>query len=519
MKKSTVTVGNGKEKGEFRQDTLLVDALGSMGTLIPTPCGGKGRCGKCRVKVDGDLSDLSAAEKELGLEGTGYRLSCQARCAGNVDVGIEADTLSSGQKTAVLDPGRDYAAAVDIGTTSVKMSLVDLQGMEAYPIESFLNPQRRYGDDVISRISASRDRETHTWMVKEIRDSVFTSLARFCDESSVPPERVVRMVLSGNTVMLSLFFGLDISGMGEYPFPAPSLDFDDSGSLATGGGTFAHVRFHAVPALSSFIGGDLMGGLACMYEQGFRKNIFFIDMGTNGEIFVINSSGEIYATSCAMGPALEGMNISSGMTAGPGAITRVWNNGGRLAYGMIGKGSPKGLAGTAVIDSIALLLDLGVITENGSFSVEAAKERLPEQAHFRDGAPREVAFWDIVSLTQKDIRNVQLAKGASLAASTIILKEAGMEAKEIDEVLIAGAFGEHLNMESFKRLMFIPEFPSATVHFMGNSSLQAAEVSCRDPRSIKGIKDFRDRTGEIELSMDPGFNTLFIDSLNFPGPD
>ena len=259
-----------------------------------------------------------------------------------------------------------------------------------------------------------------------------------------------------------------------------------------------------------------MGGLAFCYEQGLNKNTFFIDMGTNGELYLINSSGEIYATSCAMGPALEGMNISWGMTADNGAITHIWSEQEIFEYHMINNGTPVGITGTALIDIIAELLDRNVILATGAFLRDHDTMLLPEPARFDNrGAVKQITLWNDIALTQKDIRSVQLAKGASLAASRFLLMEAGCAPEDIEQVIIAGAFGEHMDLENFKRLSFIAPFPNAQYHFLGNTSLKSAEKVCMDSSFLVMASELRDRVKEVELSMNPAFNDEFINSMNF----
>jgi len=217
-----------------------------------------------------------------------------------------------------------------------------------------------------------------------------------------------------------------------------------------------------------------------------------------------------------MGPAFEGMNISSGMTADVGAITHIGADNNKLDFEMLGESAPVGMCGTALIDIIAHFLRMGVILPSGAFSKEISNIELPTPARYlHDGNLKMIKLWDEITLTQKDIRNVQLAKGASLSAALILLDEAGCSLRDIEQVLIAGAFGQHLDIENFKQLRFLPDFPNAEYHFLGNSSLTAAERACLDPGFLEKARSARDRVQVVELSGHTDFNKQFVEAIKF----
>jgi uncharacterized 2Fe-2S/4Fe-4S cluster protein (DUF4445 family) len=515
MKTYTLTIHSTGKNQPIQEGTLLIDALMDMGIMLKTPCGGEGRCGKCIVETSGKLSEVTEQEKRHSITG-GTRLACQARIEGDVTVFVDERSIVKKEIYPAIDLESRYGIAVDIGTTTVQMKLVDLIRRESFLIQSFLNPQRRFGYDVIARITSSGDPDIFSQLVHLIRNAIMTTLRSFMEGVKLSPDRIERFVFSGNTTMMHLLFNLDVSTIGVYPFRAFQLDFDNFGPEDIDGEMFPHARVYALPAASSYLGADLIGGLTLCWEGDYRRNVIFIDMGTNGELFVISSSGEIFATSCAMGPALEGMNISSGMTADDGAITHVMIESNRLRYEMLGDNSPVGMSGTALIDLIANLLERGIITQQGAFAKEIPDGLLPEPARHIEGEDvRRIALWNNISLSQKDIRNVQLAKGASLSASRILLSEAGCGIDDIEHVLIAGAFGQHLNIENFKRLHFLPDFPNANYCFLGNSSLKSAENACVDHEFLVKARNLRDRVRVVELSMHPDFNREFVDAIKF----
>lgn len=506
----------GGKTGDFPEGALLLDALLEMGAIIKTPCGGKGICGKCQTRVEGALSNKTAAEKKAVGDKNNIRLACQAKLAGDVKTFIDETRFSVQRTYPLIFPDERCAIAVDVGTTSVSLALVSLSQGAVFKLGTFLNPQRRFGHDVISRIAAANDIEARKTMTRLIRQAIFTEIDRALKAMNLSERSVEKIVFSGNTTMLYLLFGLDVSPLGRHPFKTERLEFTDIAPADIDAGVFSHARISAIPMVSAFLGGDLLGGLTLCHEKGYRENTFFIDLGTNGEMFLINRSGAIYAASCAMGPALEGMNISYGMTADDGAITHVRIDSKTLAYSMIGEGPPVGLTGTALIDLAALFLSEGLIMPTGAFAADLNQQQLPAPARYKDGlTSKKIFLWNDIAVSQKDIRNLQLTKAASLTASHFILRESGCLTDDVHHVLIAGAFGSHLELDNFRRLGFIPEFSRAAWHYLGNTSLQAAANACTDDQFLQKAIQLRNRVTELELTADPAFNKKFISALNF----
>ena len=481
--------------------------------MVPSPCGGRGLCGKCLVRASGDLSQPSGSEERIITGHHGHRLSCQARLNGNVQVFYEKSRPCEERRYPSIDPSARVGLAVDVGTTSVQVSL-SLPGGESILLDDFVNPQRRYGHDVISRIAAAKNPAAADDLTRRIRKAVVTSVLHSLEVMRFRADRIHRIVISGNTTMLYLFFGLEVSPLGAHPYLAECLDLNSFRPADVGMEEFSGAEIEAMPILSAFVGGDAVGGFSLCHSGNFGESIFFIDLGTNGEIVVVNPRSEIRAASCAMGPALEGMNISCGMNAGDGVITHARLEDGKLAYDMIGGGEPLGLSGTALIDIAALLLESGGMTCRGSLAVPGFD--LPAPLEIVAGAGgKSVRLWERLSLSQVDLRNLQLAKGASLAASRMLLEESGCGVGEIKKVVVAGALGRHLDLGNFRRLEFIPEFPNAEYIIAGNTSLDAAARALTDDDFIRRARAMRDRMTEVTLAGREDFLPVFIDSLNF----
>jgi len=498
----TLTLVPSGARQSFPAGTLLADALFDMGVEVATPCGGRGTCGKCGVTPAGGEDDV---------------LACRTPIMDDMKVHAAQAQSEHAVRFPVVHAESRFSAAVDIGTTTVKMSLVDISGNISFEVASFLNPQRRFGHDVISRIAAGSEPSNLKALQGLIRKAIAVRLGRILKGVNLAEDRLDTIIFSGNTTMLYLLFGLEVESLGRHPYPAQVRDFPGlpAGEIGLEGIASAHAC--ALPVLSAFIGADLVGALAWCHDHGITRNAFFIDLGTNGELFVLDHSGRPYAASCAMGPALEGMNISWGMTADAGAITHVLEEAGSLRYEMIGPGNPAGITGTALVDLVAMALDKGIVSSRGSFARDPGGGSLATPLHFREGpGMRELCLWGDIRLTQQDIRQVQLAKAASLSAARFLLEAAGCRAADIEHVLIAGAFGEHLDLQHFSRLGFLPDFPGACQEFLGNTSLKACEKACMEPDFTERAAALRDRTQEVVLSSLPGFQGVFIQALDFP---
>ncbi len=513
------TIHINEDKGQsfsVAPEMPLSDVLIEMGMPIHTPCGGRGICGKCRVQIDGKLSDPTAFENNILGKDSQFRLACQARPLGDITVKSAGHASPSVKTHALLNNQSKFGIAVDIGTTSVQISLVDLKSGEAFLVDTFLNPQRRFGDDVMSRIAAASDPAVFQTQVNSIRERVYSSCIQAVSAHSLSPEQIKRFVIGGNTTMLHFFYGLDVSSMGVYPFIPFTLDFTPCSADKVGMPLFSHATLQSFPAISAFLGSDVVGGLALCCQAGLNSNTYFIDLGTNGEIFVIDGAGDIYATSCAMGPALEGMNISSGMTAAPGAIIHFSFTDNKLMFETINNESPVGLTGTALIELVTILHKLGIVGDSGAFSENLESMSLPVPLSYSlENQIRHIRLSPQTSLSQGDVRNLQLSKAASLAASQLLLNESLCDEHDIRHVVIAGAFGEHLDITCFKYLEFIPEFSNARFHVKGNTSLAAAQNACLNPELFTEASLLRDRVQSVQLNTNSEFNDAFIDALNF----
>ena len=540
-----------------KDETLLAVAR-RAGLVVDAPCGGEGTCGKCVVRVPPTARSGLRVEDDGVLSADdvreGLALSCQTVVAGDVEVFIpNADTgvgmriLTDGYTGEVhLDPhirkryhadahatlvyaGDDiignesgdttrevYAAAVDIGTTTLVASLLDLSRGAVVATESSLNPQALHAQDVLSRIKTGSTDQGLAFLHGMLRDEINALLSRLATSSGVRLYRVYEVALSGNTCMLHLATGAPTASLGKYPYtPAirggHSLPATDVGLRIAPFG-----QVYLPPIIGPYVGADITSGILVTQLERRPGVVLFVDIGTNGEI-VLSDNGRLLAASTAAGPAFEGMNIRHGMRAGPGAVERF-----RIATDLtihavtIGGQPASGICGSGLVDIVAELVRVGIVAPNGrmarptTLGVPALEDRLL----LLDGKPAfRVA--KAIYLTQSDVRHVQFAKGALRAGIELLLKHAGRAADQVDEVIIAGSFGYHLQVDSLARLGLLPAVLSDRVRFVGNTSRTGAEAFLLNTKARHHIHELVARVNVVELADDARFQAVFVQSMGF----
>ena len=354
----------------YQEPVLLSQAVQDSGFFLSMPCNGNGKCGKCRVRVQGACSPITEAERALlgSLAGQGWRLACMTRAVGDCTVEIPAE----GEASIVLDGylpafapnpiGKRFGFAVDIGTTTVVVYAYDLQTCRLVGKTAFPNPQSAFGADVISRIQAALDGSAKALQDRMVQalDSAFFDL---CQKESVLPEQVDAMVITGNTTMLYLLCGRPVDPLSHAPFqveeyygrqPAGELCFP----------RFPQAAVYLPRCIAAFVGADITCSILSS-DIAHREGVsVMVDIGTNGEMALFHN-GALYCCSTAAGPAFEGAKISHGCPAGRGAINRVWAEEGKLCWETIGGAPAAGLCGTGLIDAVATFVKTGLIDETG----------------------------------------------------------------------------------------------------------------------------------------------------------
>jgi len=511
--------------------STLLEAARAAGVEIDAPCGGTGRCGSCRVRASGSLAPLSGDEREL-LGGAGVamgkRLACRARVTGDATVLLDeaprkARVLASAREREVtVEPpeargiereGRAIGATVDVGTTTVAAQLVDLRTGDVITSSGALNEQRVFGADVLSRVAYSAggiDSRLHTMIAGQVDALLGEMLAH----AEIDSADLVEAVAVGNVAMTGLLLGEDVSALGEAPYEgAPTGEAAVSGEAAGLAG-FPSLRLLVPPAPSAFIGSDITAGMLAAALADRVTATLYVDLGTNGEI-VLAARGNLLAASTAAGPALEGASIECGMRAEPGAIEQVELVDGALRFRVIGERRPAGICGSGLLDLVAALLDAGVLDASGRL-VDSVGHPLRERLTEREGVRAFVvdSGADIV-LTQRDIRQVQLALGAVRAGIEILLAEAPLEPSAVASVVIAGGFGYHVRTSSLVGVGLFPPAWLDRITFEGNAALTGARMMLLGTAAREKARTVAERVRTLDLAAHPGFQQRFLDALNF----
>ena len=447
------------------------------------------------------------------------------------------------QGTAVMDAGRlldfepgdtadrSLAVAFDVGTTTLAASLIDLNTGREIAVSSRLNPQTTLGDDVLSRILHAREAaqglgELHE-MLTEAIDEMVGELAR---QAGIGRRDVYQLTFSGNTTMQQLLCRIDTRSLGEVPF-VPTCGHSLQ-ILTSKLGIRIHPRGRAyvLPVIGGFVGGDTVAGILATGLDESAEPTLLVDIGTNGEI-VLAAGGQLIAASTAAGPAFEGARISQGMRAAAGAIEKVIADE-LLHVNTIGNIAPVGLCGSALIDLAAELLRLGVLTSDGRLLADdGLPDELPDDLRRRavshEGstafvlADRTESGTDRpVVVTQRDLRELQLATGAIRAGILLLLRHAGLTPADLETVYIAGGFGNFIRRKNAQRIGLLPpEIRRHRILFQGNTSLRGAGLAAVSRTARRQARDVARRTRHVDLSRDPEFQMAFAEAMIFPKPE
>ncbi len=584
----------------------LLDLLGAAGVELDSSCGGRGKCGKCRVQVlAGDCTPPGEDERALLPAeelASGVRLACCCKVRGKVTllsryageqmrilenslcpdfqlkpvirkqvISISRDCEQGslfeylverlgvpvigqsllhvlrflgehGQErlTAVLygdallgiesgdTTANCYGVAVDIGTTTVVAGLLDLAGGREMAVASTLNPQKKYGLDVLSRIHHAQNDPSGSETLSNLMVQCLNNLiGELYERAGTERRHIYEMVVAANTVMLHLLLGVNPRQLGRAPYHTVFRQGQviDAGRLGLATSPFA--RIYCLPSVSSFIGADIVAGIMATELDRTKATVLFLDIGTNGEI-VLHKDGKLLACSAAAGPALEGMNISCGMRAADGAVEGVRLQNGTMSWRTIGDFPPRGLCGSGLLDLVAVMLDAEVVSPAGRIVAKddflKAHPRSPLAVHIDETAGKR-RFWLVppsssgesgVYISQADIRQVQLAKSAIAAGIKALLARAGVMDKEVERVYLAGALGSYVNPQSLIRLGFFPRAWQDRIVFAGNSARAGAVMAMLSEPVRLRAEEIAQKVDYFELSSCPDFEKLFAQNIAFP---
>ena len=484
---------------EIEKGAPLQDALFPHG--VEFPCGGQGRCRGCLVRVlEGSLEETGERSDRLADKerAAGWRQAC--RCAAQADVTLvlakwEAPILGDDSRFS-FEPRVGLGVAIDLSTTTLVGQLVDLSTGQVLAVRSALNNQARHGADVMTRVGSARSPEGRRRLVKLIRAQLGRLIKELTEAAKTPPSDLKRIILVGNTVMHHLFCDLDPTPLAVLPFESPQLDRVDLRPSDLDWDLSAECAIRFLPCIGGFVGSDVLAGIVATGLHESAEPVALVDLGTNGEIAVGDRDG-ILCASTAAGPAFEGARISMGMRAATGAVSRVSIEDGAMQCRTLGDVEPRGICGSGLVDAVAGALELGLVQPSG---------RLPEG-------------WDLVlagpvRLTQTDIRELQLAKGAIAAGLGILTHRRGVRESSLARVDLAGAFGNYLNLASARRIGLIARPPDC-VRPVGNAALLGAKMALFDD-DLDLWDAIRRKVEHVGLGADPEFMDAYVAAMAFP---
>ncbi len=486
--KHTITLHPLGKKLLVDHGTPLADILPDYG--IEFPCGGEGRCGKCKVKVlEGTIqTDPHPRHK---TEQPGWHLACQSRCTGDLTIDIEQfkHIILADESVFTFTPLEGYGVAVDVGTTTLVAQLVNLRTAQVMAVETRLNPQGKFGADLISRIQHALDGDAPE-MTRLIRLAMGQMIDSMLKKHPVSPTRVV---VVGNTTMQLLFSGCDLTPLSAYPFESNDLGLKSFLPKELGWDFEVTDKILFYPSIGSFVGSDILAGIAATGLHKKERYTALVDLGTNGEI-VIGNKHQIVCASTAAGPAFEGANISMGMLAETGAISSLSMEDGKINLEVIGHVPPKGICGSALIDAIAIFKQQESIGMFGE--IQSGED------HIEIGQG--------IVLTQQDINEFLLAKAAIAAGLEILSRHLGIEVKDIQEIFIAGAFGNYLNLDHVTQTGMINALPHQ-MQKRGNTALTGAKIFLFS--NLEEVHTILEKTTRINLERATNFQDIYVDKM------
>lgn len=470
----------------------LIDVLHEFG--VEFPCGGKGTCGKCKVKLlKGEIltdQEHKIKLKELGLDPE-WRLACMSRAEMDLEleVGQYEAMIQGDDSIFAFEPRQGIGVAVDLGTTTLVAQLVELSTAKVLAVETALNPQRRWGSDLISRLESALAGNAPL-LTQMIRKEIGGMLLKLVGERNLAIERIV---IVGNTVMQHFFAAYDIEPLSFYPFESPLLGIRTFKASELDW-TLDCDRISFFPSIGSFVGSDILAGIHATGMWNRSEYSILVDLGTNGEI-VVGNRDKLFCASTAAGPAFEGAKISMGMLATTGAISSVNEDGEGISCSVIGNVPATGICGSGLMDAVAVLLEKGLL---GTFGEILSGDD-------------SIALTDSVYLTAADIQEFLLAKAAIDAGILILLRKLEIGLSDVSRIYIAGAFGNYINLDSMARLTMM-NVPRERFRKLGNSALIGAKMFLFSDEDV--CDSILSLTGHVNLESEAGFQDIYIERLS-----
>ena len=491
MAEHLITFLPGGQTISVPEGTNLLEAARSAGLTPNAPCGGKGTCGKCKVRL-------------LHLPDAPEVLACQTTVTAPMSVRFLSDEGSSqvistksslGLGQFPPDRSEGYCVAFDIGTTTVVGYLLSADGRELGSVGR-LNPQMTYGADVISRINYCLE-NTQEPLTTAIRTTLREQILILCEKQGISDSEIRTVAIVGNTCMHHMLMAIDPRPLVTPPYsPGEKRPLQVSASELLGICPNATVR--VFPNIAGFVGGDTVGCITALQFDKLTEPSLLIDIGTNGEL-VMTDGKRMLSCSTAAGPAFEGAKISCGMRAADGAIDHVWIEGGEVKCSVLGDAEPVGICGSALLDAVAVFLDLECIGESGRVLTD------DKLLHLKGN----------VALTQNDVNELQFAKGAIAAGIEMMAADLGLDLHDIQAVYLAGAFGNYMNPASACRIGLIPSYLLSRIKPCGNAAGKGSQMAAVSARAYEYANALATASDFLDLAAQPDFQDTYVEHLIF----
>ncbi len=417
---------------------------------------------------------------------------------------------------------RAFAIAIDVGTTSLWGRLLDLRTGETKALASHYNPQIKYGDDVITRMVRAQKPGGREILRQSVLEGLNSIIDRLVNDAGIEPGCISHVIAAGNTVMSHLLLGLETRHIRQAPYTPVVNVFPPVSAQQAGLRLPAGIPLQLFPAVAAYVGGDIVAGVLASGLSTRPELCLFIDIGTNGEI-VLGNRDWLMTASCSAGPAFEGGGLRCGMRAAPGAIERLHIDPETLEPMIItvGHAAARGICGSGAISILACFLTAGIIDQNGRFNTQCPTKRIrtgPDGREFVLSSREENGGEDVV-ITEPDISNLLRAKAAMFAGCQCLLEKASLQFNDLQQVIIAGAFGDFLNVREAVTIGLLPDIAPERFSFIGNASLLGAQLGCLSGAVLEAAERISRNMTNIELSDDSSFMDRYVAAMFLPHTD
>ncbi len=529
-------VTSGGVTHEIVEGSTLFECADRLGVRVPTSCNRHGTCHECIVDVPRGMKGLRARTEAESFLRDSYRLACQAVLGDGAEeiefaplsrrpkiltsstvIEIEIDPLVTRRDASVFydgmrvdeDRGRICGLAVDWGTTTAVVELIDLESGACLGVGAFENPQRFGGSDVMNRISYDSGPgrgELHKAAISALNREI----REFCRTADISRQQIYEVVIVGNATMRDLFFGLDVQTIGQRPYKS-QIEHDYLAHRRSGTTicelahrlailTHPQARIYGGPLIASHVGADTAADLLATEMYSSSETCMLVDVGTNTEV-VVSHGGRMVAASCPAGPAFEGGLITYGMTGCEGAIESFSRNNGSWNFRTIGNVPPRGICGSGLIDLLAELRRSGQMAPKGMFADRARSLTIvPQQG---------------ITFSRDDASNLAQAKAANYCGQFIVMRHMGIRPADIQRLYLAGAFANHIDVRNAIEIGFLAPVPEERIVKSGNASLAGARQMLLSRRKRLRIEELARRVEHVELETVPDFFEIFVEACQF----